>query len=185
MIIPPVSEWTFGSIVELHNNNAKSVPLFYKRAPISVVVQDAFVPFEPSNFKEDSTRQNLVLSLSEPYDSAFDCFEAALVHVVTQRRLAFFGETEENDIIDTYKAITRKQGEYPRGLRVKMSTSGLYSTRFWDEQKMRIDPPEKFVGARVKARVLLRAIWIGEDTWGIVADCTDLQVKPCDVLCPF
>ena len=134
------------------------------------------MPFEPSSF-----------DLNEACDSASDCFEAALVHEVTQRRLAFFGETEENDIRDTYKPITRKAGDYPRNLRVKLNTAGLYAVRFWDADKNRIDAPETLLGMTVNVCVTLRALWIGEDAWGIVVDCTDLQLAKSSIIqaCPF
>ena len=186
-IIPPVHAWTFSQCKNSIENGLKSVPLFYEHAPICIVIENAYLPFEPSSFDPGATRKNIILGLTETYDSAFACFEAALVHEVAQRRLDLFGESDTSDIIDTYKPITKQQGDYPRNLRVKMNTTGVFSVRYWDEHRTHIDPPETLVGTTVNVRVLLRALWIAEDAWGIVADCTDLQLAKTSVIqaCPF
>ncbi len=52
--------------------------------------------------------------------------------------------------------------------------------------KTRLDAPETLADIHLNVRVALRAIWIGDDAWGVVADCTDLQlVGLSSDECPF
>ena len=185
-LIPLVSSWAFHS-PSILSSGLKTVPVSYEQRPISLTIQDAYSPFEPSAFVEGNSRKTLTLNLTPEWDDAFECFEACLLHEVASRREEFFGRPlGEEEVREMCKPITKKTGDYPRNLRAKLNTAGLYAARYWAADKTRMDPPETLAGVTFNVRVSLRAIWIGDDAWGVVADCTDLQLadQPPEE-CPF
>ena len=185
-LIPPVKCWQFlpASSAE---TGIKSVPLAHKQRPIVLSIQNAFSPFEPSAYVEGATRKTLTLRLSKEWDAAFDCLEACLLHEMTTRSQELFGRAlSEEQVVEMYKPLTKKSGEYPRNLRAKLNTTGVYAARYWASDKTRLDAPETLADIHLNVRVALRAIWIGDDAWGVVADCTDLQlVEQSSEECPF
>ena len=144
-------------------------------------------PFEPSSFVEESSRKTITLRLNKEWDAALDCFEACILHEATSRSAEFFGRSlGEEEVCEMYKPITKKTGDYPRNLRAKLNTAGPYAARYWAADKTRLDPPGTLAGVALNVRVSLRSLWIGDDAWGVVADCTDLQVmQQCREECPF
>ena len=101
-------------------------------------------------------------------------------------RFEFGRAVAEETLQDWYKPITRKQDDYPRNLRVKINKQGLYRTRYWSADKQPLDVLDTHAGLYFNARVVFRGVWIGEDAFGLVADCTDLQlVEESAPLCPF
>ncbi len=184
-LIPPVKSWSF--LPSRAESGIKSVPMTYQESPIVLSIQDVLSPFEPSSFVEESTRKTLTLRLNKEWDAAFDCFEACLLYEVATRSDEFFGRAlGEEEAQEMYKPISKKTGEYPRNLRVKLNTAGFYAARYWAADRTRLDPPETLAGVSLNVRVVLRALWIGDDAWGVVADCTDLQlaIQPIEE-CPF
>ena len=109
------------------------------------------------------------------------------MHEVLAQSLRFFGrKLSEEDVLTMYKPITKKTGEYPRQLRVKVNTTGYHSTRYWDAQRTRIDAPESHAGKIFNAKVALRALWVAPEAWGLVCDATDLQEQEqAPEVCPF
>ena len=159
----------------------------YKNQPFSVTLPGVLSPFDPSSPMEDATRLTLTLRLPSGWDSVFDCFEDCLVHKMVEKGAEFFGrDIPEEELNEWYKPITKKQGDYPRNLRVKVNTQGPYRTRYWSSDKQPMQPPETHAGLSFNARIAFRGVWIGEDAFGIVCDCTDLQVVDSAVTaCPF
>ncbi len=185
-LIPPVKSWQFMPSSSA-DGGVKSVPIAHQQRPIVLSIQKAFSPFEPSAYVEGATRKTLTLRLSKEWDAAFDCFEACLLYEVAARSQEIFGRSlSEEELAEMYKPLTRKSGEYPRNLRAKLNTTGVYAARYWASDKTRLDAPETLADTPVNVRVALRAVWIGDDAWGVVADCTDLQlVGLSSEECPF
>ena len=158
-----------------------------KGQPCAVTLSGVLSPFDPSSPMEDATRLTLTLRLPSGWDSVFDCFEACMFHEMVERSVEFFGRAmSEDELKDWYKPITRKVEEYPRHLRVKVNTQGSYRTRYWGSDKQPAQPPEIHAGLSFNARIVFRGVWIGEDAFGVVCDCTDLQVADgAAVACPF
>ena len=184
-LIPPVMSWAFQAACT--ENGLKSVPVTHQERPIVLSIQNAFSPFEPSAFLEGSPRKTLTLRLSKEWDAAFDCFEACLIYEVAIRSQEFFGRNlGEEEVREIYKPLTKKTAEYPRNLRAKLNTSGFYAARYWAADKTRLETPDTLAGCSFNVRVALRALWIGEEAWGVVADVTDLQLaeQPLEE-CPF
>ncbi len=184
-LIPPVKSWTF--LDARSESGIKSIPVTYQRSLIVLSIQDVLSPFEPSSFVEESTRKTITLRLNKEWDAAVDCFEACILHEAASRSEEFFGRPlGEEAVREMYKPISKKTGDYPRNLRVKLNTAGLYAARYWGSDKTRLDPPGTLAGVALNVRVSLRSLWIGDDAWGVVADCTDLQVaEQGSEECPF
>ena len=159
----------------------------YKNQPFSVTLPGVLSPFNPSSPIEDATRLTLTLRLPSGWDSVFDCFENRLLQEMVEKSSDFFGRAmSEEELAEWYKPITKKVEEYPRNLRVKMNTQGQYRTRYWGADKQSMQPPETHEGLSFNARVVFRGVWIGEDAFGIVCDCTDLQLADgAAAACPF
>ena len=189
-MIPPVSSWDIHSH-STDSHGLRTVPVSYEQRPIALTIQDAYSPFEPSAFIEGSPRKTLALNLTAEWDDALECFEACLLHEVAAKSLQIFGRTlGQAEVQQMYKPLSRKVGEYPRNLRVKLNTAGFYAATFWAPDKTRLihrlETPESLAGRTLNVRVALRAIWIGDDAWGVVADCTDVQLTPmAPEVCPF
>ena len=188
-LIPPVSSWAFHS-PSILSSGLKTVPVSYEQRPISLTIQDAYSPFEPSAFVEGSSRKTLTLNLTSEWDDALECFEACLLHEVAAKSLQIFGRTlGQAEVQEMYKPLSRKVGEYPRNLRAKLNTVGFNAATFWAADKTRLylqSAPESLAGRTLNVRVALQAIWIGDDAWGVVADCTDVQLTPMTPEgCPF
>jgi len=184
-LIPPVNDWTFGAprqegVMAIHG-------LTYSDGGIAIMVDSTYAPFELGSMDVANSRKTLTLRLPGHMDEPFACAEAALVHEVASRSSDFFGRLlSEEQIGAMYKPITRKNGEFPRHLRVKVNTVRGNRTRYWDASRARAEPPDSHAGAFFNARVQLRAIWIGADAWGLVCDATDLQMQETEAVdCPF
>ena len=184
-LIPPVKSWTF--LDARSESGIKSIPVTYQRSPIVLSIQDVLSPFEPSSFVEESTRKTITLRLNKEWDAAVDCFEACILHEAASRSEEFFGRPLGEEVVrEMYKPISKKTGDYPRNLRVKLNTAGPYAARYWGSDKTRLDPPGTLAGVALNVRVSLRALWIGDDAWGVVAECTDLQLaEQGPEECPF
>ena len=185
-LLPPVKELTFLPAPP-GNGTVRNVPLAYKQQSLQVVITDCASPFEPSSMIEGASRLSLTLRLPKQWDSSVDCFESCLVHEIAERSQEFFGRSlPEEEVTALYKPISKKTGEYPRNLRVKVNTSGAYRTRYWAANKEEMAAPQSHAGLGFNARVAIRGLWFGEDAWGVVAECTDLQLtEEATVACPF
>lgn len=186
-VLPTVKSLEFSPAPSLGSGPVRSWVLSRERKPVVVEIRNVFSPFEPSSPIEEATRLTLTLRLPDGWDSVFDCFESCLFHEMAERSTEFFGRTvPEEELKGWYKPITKKTDEYPRNLRVKVNTQGPYRTRYWGADKQSLERPTAHTGMLFNARVVLRAVWVGEDAFGIVADCTDLQVvDEAEAVCPF
>ena len=185
-LLPPVKELGFLPAPP-SSAGVRNVPLSYQHQALSVTINNAHSPFEPSSLSEGSTRLTLTLRLPKEWDASFDCFEACLIHEVAERSEEFFGRAiAAEEVQAMYKPISKKTGEYPRTLRAKLNTAGPYRVRYWSANREAVDTPQSHAGANCNARVALRGLWLGEDAWGVVAECIDLQLtEEVAAACPF
>ena len=147
-----------------------------------------YAPWEASAFDDANPRKTLTLRLPKILDEPFERMESCLGHEVFAESVRFFGrKLSEEDVLTMYKSITKKTGEYPRQLRVKINTTGFHSIRYWDAGRARIDAPEIHAGKVYNAKVALRALWVAPEAWGLVCDATDLQEQEdrATFECPF
>ena len=187
-MLPPVKELCFLSAPP-SSNGIKNMPLSYQHQTLAVTINRVYSPFEPSSFVEGGTRLTLTVGLPKEWDASFDCFEACLIHEVAERSDEFFGRpVAEEEVQAMYKPISKKTGDFPRTLRTKLNMAGTYRVRYWSTNKEAMDAPspQSHAGMTYNARVALRGLWFGEHAWGVVAECTDLQLTEEAVsVCPF
>ena len=181
--IPAVKAWSF----EKTSREGKTWAISHGGKPIELTLEGLYSPFDLGSFQEASTRKTLTLRLPKEWDNVFDCMESCLVHEAQEQSSRFFGQPQSPEqIADAYKAITKKNGDYPRHLKVKVQTAGISSVRYWDKDRKRISAPVDHTGLLFTAKVVLRSLWFAEDAWGTVAEATDLMLQDeVTTECPF
>ena len=180
--IPPVKEWNFAKT----SQEGRTWAITHEGRPIELTLQVLYSPFDLSNFN-DNSRKTLTLRLPKEWDDPFDCMEACLQHEVEEQSARFFASPQTpGQVSDAYRPVTKKNAEYPRHLRIKVNTAGFQSTRYWDKDKKRMNPPQDHTGLMFNAKVWLRSLWFAEDVWGLVADASDLMIlEEVTSECPF
>ena len=181
-VIPPVKAWSF----EKTTLEGKTWAISHGGKPIELTLEAVYSPFNLSSFNENS-RKVLTLRLPKEWDDVFGCMEACLLHEVQEQSGRFFGGPQSAEhISERYKAISKKNDAYPRHIRVKVNTTGISASRYWDKDKQRIVAPVDHTGLLLTTKIILRALWFAEDAWGLVCDATDLMLQDdVSVECPF
>ena len=182
--VTAVHTWKFGPAQDA--NGVKTFVVSSGGMPLTLNLQGCISPFDASSLS-GGARKTLTLRLPQPWDNPFGEMEVNLVKEVAAKSPGLFGETlSEEQLLERYKPIAKKAGDYPRQLRTKLNTDGYHACRYWDAERVRAEPPADHKGCMFNAVVRLRALWISGDAWGIVCDCTDLQLLADDpVDCPF
>jgi len=180
--LPAVKAWSF----EKTTREGRTWAVSHGGKPIELTLEAVYSPFDLSSFNENA-RKTLTLRLPKEWDNPFDCMEACLLHEVQEQSGRFFGQPQTAEhVTDAYKAVTKKNGEYPRHLKVKVQTTGVSSARYWNKDRKRISAPADHAGLLFTAKVVLRALWFAEDAWGLVAEATDLMLQDeVSAECPF
>ena len=114
--------------------------------------------------------------------------EDALVKEAAANSQTLFGERlSEEQLLESYKSITQKTGDFPRNVRAKVNLgAGPYATRYWDMGRAAVPAPGLYAGKNYNAVLSIRSLWVSNDAWGLVCDATDLQiVESPPVDCPF
>ena len=184
--LPSVATWTFGDAREV-SEGLRSFPISIDGKWLTVQILATLAPFELSSLNEGSSRKTLTIRLPKGWDEPFGTMEAALVKEAAANSQALFGERlSEEQLLERYKPISKKTGEYPRNVRAKVNQGGAYATRFWNMDKAAAPAPEAFTGRTFNAVLTLRSLWTSNDAWGLVCDAIDLQAAggpPAE--CPF
>ncbi len=180
--IPAVKEWSFVKT----SQEGRTWAITHGGRAITLTL-DGYSPFSLSSFTAETMRKTLTLRLPTEWDSPFDCLEACLLHEVQEQSGRFFGQPQTPEqVLEAYKPVTKKTGDYPRHLRVKLNTTGLQAARYWDQAKKRISALEDHAGLLFTAKVVIRALWFSDDAWGLVVEATDLMLQEeIAVECPF
>ena len=112
--------------------------------------------------------------------------EALIKEIASKSQTIFLEKLNQEQVLERYKRITKKVGEYPRQLRTKLNTDGFYAARYWNSERQCTDPPEDHTSLAFNAVIKLRALWVSSEAWGLVCDATDLQlIEAAQVECPF
>ena len=183
--IPNTKNWTMRPVTP--SGEVNTYALSCGGMDLLCHIHDAVSPFEPSSLA-DGPRKTLVLRLPPSWDAPIGEMEEALIAEVAVRSTELFGERQSEEALRAkYKPISKKAGEYPRNLRVKLNTSGYHAARFWDLDRKRLEAPAEYSGLNFSAMVRFRALWVAADSWGLVCDATDMQVLagPVSPECPF
>ena len=110
--------------------------------------------------------KNFDIRLNAATESKLECMQACIAERFTLPKFK----------TDAFKPFLHKKEEYPANIRVKLATTGLSKTRFWDSDKKLSEPPERYAGATFEAKVLLKGLWYAEAAWGVSLHVTDLML---------
>ena len=160
----PVSNWKLADVVEAENG-LQFAGLTVEGGPI-ILTLSGVAPFDPSSWQEESLVKNLDIRLDAATESMLECMQACIAERFTLPEYK----------TDAFKPFLHKKEEYPANIRVKLQTTGLTKTRFWDSDKKLSGPPESYAGATFEAKVLLKGIWYAESAWGVSLHATDLML---------
>ena len=163
-------------------------PLTVGGSEVMLQMQGCASPFDASSLSGGS-RKTLTLRLPQVWDEPFGLMETAMIKEVAAKSATLFGkQLSETELLEIYKPISKKQGEYPRNLRVKVNLEGFYASRYWDGERKKVETPADHTGLVFNVAVRLRSLWISADSssWGVVCEATDLQMLTQQVAdCPF
>ena len=171
----PVSSWEIGETVEAENG-LKFAGLTVAGGPI-ILTLAGVTPFEPSSWQEESLVKNLDIRLDKVTEEKLGFMQVRIAET--------FGLPKYKT--EAFKPFLHKKEEYAANLRMKLQTTGLTRTRFWDTDKKLTTVPDQFAGASFEAKVLLKGIWYAESAWGVSMQAMDLmRVAEAPVPeCPF
>jgi len=167
--------------------------LHHKGTAITLKLLGCYSPFNLSSVHENYPRKTLTLRLPKELDVPLERMEKEIVALVSKRSHEFFlNNMSPEQVKENYKPISVKKprddgGFYPRQLRVKCNHGGVHPTRYWSNQKTRIDKPETLADTTLNLNVQLGSLWISEDgPWGLCATVSDIQLAEDDSTeCPF
>ena len=179
-----VDKWCFGDAT-IVSDTLRIVPLKLQNGPITMTTEECYSPFDLSSPQEDANRKNLVLRLSETWESKIECMEANIMYWVSKDPERYFTEAlGEEEIQERFKSSLHKKGEYPANLRVKVQTKGACQARYWNPEKQLIKKPATHAGCTFKAKLTIKGLWFGDSNWGFTIEATDLLVQS-EHACPF
>ena len=183
--IPAVKAWKFGT-AQGAEDGVKTFPLTVGGSEIMLQMQGCLSPFDASSLSGGS-RKTLTMRLPQVWDEPFGLMEAALLKEVAANSTALFGKPlSEAELAEIYKPVSKKQGEYPRNLRLKVNTSGFYKCRYWDGDRNKAETPSDHAGLSFNTVCRLRSLWVSTEAWGLVCEATDLQILTQEIVdCPF
>jgi len=108
-----VDKWCFGDAT-IVSDTLRIVPLKLQNGPITMTTEECYSPFDLSSPQEDANRKNLVLRLSETWESKIECMEANIMYWVSKDPERYFTEAlGEEEIQERFKSSLHKKGEYP------------------------------------------------------------------------
>ena len=170
-----VSNWKLGEAVEAENG-LRFAGLTTLGGPI-ILTLAGVTPFEPSSWQEESLVKNLDIRLDKLTEEKLVFMQVRIVET--------FGLPKYKT--EAFKPFLHKKEEYAANLRLKLQTTGLTRTRFWDTDKKLTSVPDQFAGASFEAKVLLKGIWYSEECWGASLQATDMMLikDPPIPECPF
>ena len=165
-LIPSVSQWKIISCQE--SEGIRSFPILHNNSDVVLNIGGALAPFDISTNPERGNGRSLLLKLPAIWETSFEQLDALLVKLVSNDSQRFFGsKLSEDDVQARYKSITKKNGTYPRNLKVKLR-SGYHACRFWDSDRQAMEQPSDFSQNTYNVIVKLRALWFTGEAWGVV-----------------
>ena len=184
-LLPHVSTLSFGKSQK--DPDVTTYSIMNGSEALAFTIGGAISPFELSSLMENAPRKTLTLKLPKIWEDAIDVWESELMVYMKAARATYFGqEVTEDEVATLYKSFTKKVGEYPRQLNLKVNTTGFHSVRYWDTEKRSMTPPTTHSLSQFNARCSVRSLWISKDGWGCVVDGHDLQlIQQIPEECPF
>jgi hypothetical protein len=157
--LPPVSEWLYEQ-----TEIASVWTIKHKGNAVDLIITDAYSSFDLSSMKEGGNRKTLALRLPRINDEPSECMEARVIHEIGERNdMLFCSDVDQEHLLTKYKALTKTNGDYPRQLKVKVTTTGSHATRYLDKDTTRIVAPVDHTGLVCTVRIVIRSVWVGID----------------------
>ena len=186
--IPSVATWTFGEARKV-SDCLKTFDIHASGKGVAIQLTGCHSQFDASSLNE-GTRKTLTLRLPKEWDTLFGDMEEAVMEKALASSEVLFGGAKipESQLRDSYKAIAKKSGDFPRNVRCKINLApGTYSTRYWDSERAMVPAPEDHSGMTFNVVLKIRSLWVTPKAWGLVCDACDLQIteSPMAAACPF
>ena len=166
----------------------KTCLISHKNKPIEINLglgAPLSTPFGASNFEEDEkvTRVNLDLTVPSETADLFKDLDEWLIQYGIQNKEILFKSKTDQQIRDNYRTLIRQKDSHPPLLRTKVD---LAKVRVWDAQHApTIVPETKFKYGDIFPKIVVRTLWVVNQTWGLTLECTDLKFIPNQIDCPF
>ncbi len=171
-----VDNWCFGDAA-IVSDTLRIAPLKHQNGPITLTTEECYSPFDLSS-PQDANKKNLDLLLTLTWESKMECMEANIIYWISQDTQRYFGkDLSEEAAQESFKSCLHKTGECPANLRVKVQTKGACQARYWNPEKQLIKAPATHVGCTFKTKLLVKSVWLGESSWGVAIEATDLLVQ--------
>ena len=147
-------------------------------------------PFGLSSWDENANRKNLDISISDEYlANAIKQIDQWILNTVAQDPQKYLGKAISPQLCEQMfkPSLTEsKERQYPPCLRLKVTAGeGPYQLRCWDENKQRRSIPDDARACELQPLITLKSVWQMGSTFGILWECSDLQVFEQPQECPL
>ncbi len=151
------------------------------RCQLGTLLEPIYVPFAPSNFSGEGSRQGLKLSqLPEAFVNWVRELESRLVEQVCEKSEAFFkAKMSPEQVRAGFKSALVEAEQYPTCLRAKVDLEKL---RCWDVERK---PREAVWPAKVVAALHFARLYFSGSSWGLVVEVPDVVVVDAREGCPI
>jgi hypothetical protein len=191
MTPPPLNinpnEWTISN-PQLGQKGGKTCLVSNQAKPIEINMglgEPLGCPWGGSNFEDDATqtRVNLDMTLDDENAEIFKAVDEWLIMYGIQNRETLFKNKTDQQIRDSYRKLVREKENFRPMLRTKVN---LERVRCWnfDHQPAKV-PESKFKNADLWPKLMVRTLWVVNQTWGLTLEVTDLKFREQQLECPF
>ena len=183
------SSLALGDVVTT-GKGAKQIPLSaIGGEPVIWQPRDALnVMFEPSAFNDpDATRVNLCLSVTPAVAASLAELDEWCVNTLAAESSRLLGsQLTVQEVRNRFQPTLRThEASGSQSLRLKMNLSGRAAVRIWTPVGTQTAAPPSWSNSSAKFRIRLKGFWLMAKEFGLVAECTDVQLDTAQAECPF
>ena len=143
--------------------------------------------FGPGNFdKTPAVRQNLDFRCTPELLEYFTALDTWMKdYLICHSERIFKKQLTIEEVNSGYHACVTQRGTYEPTIRTKVNLHEKGVT-FWDAEGNMRSPPDSWIGVSAIPRLHVSHLWIMGREFGVVLNCTDLQVYDAEPrMCPF
>jgi len=153
---------------------------------MSIMMYHTRTPFGLNSWDSTSDRQNLDLATDAKAVECLDEIDKKIVDMLLHRCDEIFGKAlTREQIVDRMKPSVTQKGDYPSYVRTKCNTAGSRQVRTWDLENQPCGMLSDLRGCTLTASIHAKSLWFMGSAFGVVFECTDLQVEQNVAVCPF
>ena len=184
-----VASLALGDVVTT-GKGAKQIPLSTLGGePVVWKPKDSLtVLFEPSAYNQpDATRVNLCLSVTPALVASLQEFDEWVVTTLAAQSSKLLGsQLSVEEVRHRYqKTLRTHEASGSQSLRLKLNLSGRAAVRVWNPMGAQTSAPPCWAQCSAKVRIRLKGLWVMGKDYGVVAECSDVQLDPPMAECPF